>query len=189
MFDEPMLRGAGGQPAFAGLKLTHFQDKRSPELSLDRLGATGVERRVREHLIPRAEAAGTKFNRPLRFDGWCVVAAKELTNARQEPKFPVIASPVNEPEPLDNPYHAHVVRPDTLSVHLMSLQLRHIFTAYGGVERNEAIETPEPGLLERAHTWISKTWAWLFSAAGYRADFIVGSLCQASTRARSRLLA
>jgi hypothetical protein len=158
MFDEPMLRGATGQPAFAGLKLTHFQEKRSSELSLDRLGATGVERRVREYLVPRAEAAGRKFQKPLRFDGWCVVAAKEMANAKQEPKFPVIASPVTDPEPLDNVYHAHVVRPDTLNVHMMSLQLRHIFTTYGGVERNEAVETSDPTWDKRIRSWLSDTW-------------------------------
>lgn len=165
MFDEPMLRGAAGQPAFAGLKLTHFQEKRSPELSLDRLGATSVDRRVREHLVPRAEAAGQKFQKPLRFDGWCIVAAKELENAKQDPKFPVIASPVTDPEPLDNAYHAHVERPDTLSVHMMSLQLRHIFTTYGGVERNEPHETPEPAWSGRIRAWLLQSWASLTGRA------------------------
>jgi hypothetical protein len=166
MFDEPMLRGTVGQPAFAGLKLTHFQEKRSPELSLDRLGATGIDRRVREHLVPRAEAAAHRFQNPLRFDGWCIVAAKELENAKQEPKFPVIASPVTDPEPLDNAYHAHIVRPDTLSVHMMSLQLRHIFTTYGGVERNEPGETREPTSSDRIRLWLSQTWARITGRAG-----------------------
>jgi hypothetical protein len=166
MFDEPMLRGAEGQPAFAGLRLTHFQERRAPELSLDRLGATGIDRRVRQYLVPRAVTAGQKFAKPLRFDGWCYVAAKELAEAPQEPRFPVCASPDNEPEPDDNPYHAHVVRPDNVSVHVMSLQLRHIFTTRGGVERHEVPEAPVRNWFERARAWVVGTWWRILGTTG-----------------------
>jgi hypothetical protein len=154
-FDEPMLRGAEGQPSFSGIELHHFQDKRSREISLDRLGATGVDKRVLQHLKPRAEAAGRIRQKPVRFEGWLHVAAKELIQARQEPKHPVIASPVDEPEPNDNLYHAHVVRPETLNDHLMSLQLRHIFSKYGGVERNDGADAIPGSWRDRLIAWLS----------------------------------
>jgi hypothetical protein len=156
LFDEPMLRGTEGQPSFSGIELHHFQETRGREISLDRLGATGsVNRRVLQHLKPRAEAAARARQKPVRFEGWMHVAAKELAQARHEPKHPVIASPVNEPEPNDNPYHAHVVRPEGLNNHLMSLQLRHIFSRYGGVERNDASDTIPEGWWGRLIAWLS----------------------------------
>lgn len=144
-FDEPMLRGTEGQPSFSGIELHHFQDRRSREISLDRLGATGVDKRVLQDLKLRAEAAGRARQKPVRFEGWLHVAAKELAQARHEPKHPVIASPVDECEPNDNSYHAHVVRPETMNDHLMALQLRHIFSRYGGVERNDQVGTIRKG--------------------------------------------
>jgi hypothetical protein len=135
IYDEPMLRGAQGQPSYSGIELHHFQGGR--ELSLDRLGATGVDRRVRQHLKLRAEAAGAARRKPSRFDGWFHVAAKELEQARKPPKLPLIASPIRAPEPNDNIYHAHIVQPDDVHPHLASLHVRYIFTEYGDVVQNK----------------------------------------------------
>lgn len=165
-FDEPMLRGAEGQPSFSGVELHHFQDKRDNEISLDRLGATGVEKRVIRYLKPRAEAAGFARRKAVRFEGWLHVTARELTQARQEPKLPVIASPVDEPEPDDNCCHAHVVKPDTIPEavrdYLLALHLRQIISKYGGVQRNEG-ETSE-------NLWDRLT-AWLFNRIGWPRQF------------------
>src|SRR5271168_1468551 len=94
IYDEPMLRGVEGQPSYSGIELHHFEDK---ELSLDRLGATGVDRRVCRYLTPRAEAAGTARKKPSQFDGWFHVAAKELEQSRKPPRLPIIASPIRDP--------------------------------------------------------------------------------------------
>jgi hypothetical protein len=154
-FNEPMLRGAEGQPSFSGIELHHFEDSRSREISLDRLGATGLDKRVVQYLRPRAEAAGGARLKPIRFEGWLHVSAKELAEARKPPRHPVIASPVKDPEPDDNRYHAHVVRPEAMSDHLMSLQLRYIFTKYGGVERNDGADAPTKRWWGRLIAWIS----------------------------------
>ncbi len=149
LFDEPMLRGAMGQPSYGGIQLTHFEEKRGDEVSLDRLGASGIDRQVRRYLIQRAEADGGKFGKPKRFDGWAVVAAKELIHARGDPKLPIYSSPVSEPEPKDNIYHAHVLRPEGWNSYQMALHLRHIFTSHGRVEPNKIVE----------ETWQDIFWA------------------------------
>jgi hypothetical protein len=145
LFEEPMLRGAVGQPNYAGLRLNHFEETRGNEVSLDRLGASGIDRKVSNYLVQRAQAAGEMFGKPKNFDGWAVVPAKELIQARKDPKLPVHASPVEEPAPKDNDYHAHVVRPENLEPYMMALHLKHIFTSYGKVH---SVDAPEEGWLD-----------------------------------------
>lgn len=140
-----MLRGAAGQPNFSGLRLNHFEESRGNEVSLDRLGASGIDRKVSSYLVPRAQAAGETFGKSKKFDGWAVVAAKELIQAKKDPKLPVHASPVEDEEPKDNVYHAHVVRPDALNPYIMALHLKHIFTSYGKVH---SVDVPKEGWLE-----------------------------------------
>ena len=150
-----MLAGAKGQPSYSGVALTHFEEARGAEVSLDRLGASGIDRRVKRYLVPRAVAAGQTFRKVKRFDGWMIVPARELVQARKEPKLPVIASPVTDPEPNDNIYHAHVVRPAELNTYQMALHLRHIFTTYGRMEQHEADQEQERWFdLLRSHPFV-----------------------------------
>ena len=158
IYDEPMLRGAEGQPSYSGIELHHFEDK---ELSLDRLGASGVDRRVCRHLNPKAEAAGASRKRPSRFDGWFHVTARELEQARKPPLLPVIASPIRDPEPNGNIYHAHILRPDNMSAHLVSLHVRYIFTEYGSVTQNENNQSPPAAWKARLIAWLSDIISWL----------------------------
>jgi hypothetical protein len=111
LFDEPMLVGTADQPAYAGLKLTHFEETRGSEWSLDRLGRSGIDKKVVAYLRPRAESAGETFMKPKSFDGWAVLPVRELTKARRKPTLPVMASPVNDEAPNDNIYHAHTLKP------------------------------------------------------------------------------
>jgi hypothetical protein len=141
LFEEPILRGFSDQPQFAGIRLNHFEETRGSEVSLDRLGATGLDRKVIGYLTPRAQAAGRTFGKPKDFDGWIVVPAKELVSAKRSPSLPVLASPVPGDEPKDNLYHAHVVRPETHDAYMMALHLKHIFTTYGTVY---AVGSPTP---------------------------------------------
>ena len=158
IYDEPMLRGAQGQPSYSGIELHHFDDK---ELSLDRLGASGVDGRVRRYLNPRAEAAGAARKKPSRFDGWFHVTAKELGQARRLPPLPVIASPIRDPKPNDNIYHAHILRPDNMSAYLASLHVRYIFTEYGSILRNENIQPAPAAWRIRLIAWLSDIISWL----------------------------
>jgi hypothetical protein len=97
LFDEPMLQGVTGQPSFSGIQLYHFEERRDYEVSLDRLGASGIDRKVSKYLLPRAQAATREFAKPKRFDGWYAVSAKELANACKGPGLAIHASPVNLP--------------------------------------------------------------------------------------------
>ncbi|RWM08959.1 hypothetical protein [Mesorhizobium sp.] len=146
MFDEPLLKGAVSQPAFAGISINHFIEKRGDEISLDRMGASGLDRKVVKYLLPRAIAHGQSFGRPQRFDGWAIVAAKELMQARVGRKVPVIPSPITDQEPNDNIYHAHVVRSEGLDPYEMALHLRYIFLQFGKIEQNKPDE----------ETWFSR---------------------------------
>lgn len=58
MFDEPMLAGSAGQPSYTGLLLTHFEETRGDDYSIDRLGRSSIDKRVVNYVKPRAEAAG-----------------------------------------------------------------------------------------------------------------------------------
>lgn len=162
LFEEPMLKGASGQPSYSGLRLNHFEETRGDEVSLDRLGSSGIDRKVLSYLRPRAEVAGEKFSKPKQFDGWVIVSAKELSDSRKEPKLPVLSSPVNTPEPDDNLYHAHVVRPVAFNAYLMALHLKHIFTAYGKVHSTFPSEEAKPSAKETFIGWlVNKIKNWL----------------------------
>ena len=58
-------------------------------------------------------------------------SAKELANPHSGPHLAVHASPVNDPEPDDNIYHAHVVRPVNYGSYEMALYLRHVWETGG----------------------------------------------------------
>jgi len=149
LFDEPMLRGTAGQKPFAGLQINHFMETRSADVSLDRLGATSLHPKTIEFLTPRAVEAGKKFQKPVKFDGWAHIVAKELARGRtkDQPQVEVVASPVDEPEPGDNPYHAHVVRPNDITAYYFALHLRQMFTTSGDVYRLD--DGPPEGILRR----------------------------------------
>jgi hypothetical protein len=69
LFDEPMLMGAQDQPSFRGLDYRHFEETRGDkELSLDRLGCTGIEKKAKTYLRPHADAAGANRCPPRQFN-------------------------------------------------------------------------------------------------------------------------
>jgi hypothetical protein len=134
LFDEPLLAGAQDQEPFPGLDLNHFLEKRDGEVSLDRLGQSGVDRRVVNYLRPMAGNAGGRFRPPKRFDGWSVLKAHHLSNPRRGDAASVVPSPLPGPEPEANIYHAHV-EPGSNNPFQMALHLRHLFTAYGTINK------------------------------------------------------
>ena len=95
LFEEPLLAGTPeGKERFAGLSLRHFEETRDQDFSLDRLGRTGVNKRVKKYLKPRADANGRTLNPPRAFDGWAVLQTRRLVASPKGPAFPVTASPV-----------------------------------------------------------------------------------------------
>ena len=135
LFQEPKLRGADGQREFKQIPFTHFQETRDRKTSLDRLGKTNVDKKVRNYLIPLAEASGRKFQKTKPFEGWAVVQAKHLEVKPDGKDCKLEASPVTEPEDEKNEYHAHIERPVDVGDYMMALHLREIFWTKGRMEQ------------------------------------------------------
>jgi hypothetical protein len=142
LFDEPVLVGAKDQPAFKGLDLRHFMETRGDEISLDRLGKTGIDKTVLKYLTPRAISAGELFQKPKVFGGWMYALAKHIEKKSADLAFALTASPVVAPE-AENLYHAHATlsgmtaESDKARTQIAALQLRHVFETHGrllGVE-------------------------------------------------------
>jgi hypothetical protein len=142
LFDEPMLMGAQDQPSFKGLDYRHFEETRGDrELSLDRLGFTGIENKAKNYLRPRAQAAGANRVPPKQFNGWAHVRANLLEQGWGGQRFPVVASPVDCDGLDGNTHHAHIViEGDAISA---ALRLREIFTSRGTVEKIEPPKAPQ----------------------------------------------
>ncbi|WP_157960142.1 hypothetical protein [Albibacillus kandeliae] len=135
IWDTPKLRGADTQPDVAALDIEIFRERRSKEVSLDRLGRTGIEKRVISYLQPRCELHGASFSPNRRFDGWATIQAEKLTNKWNNiPKWSISASPVegnSEVPNSDNRYHAHAVCDGSDNDLTVALFLRHLFERYG----------------------------------------------------------
>lgn len=179
LFDEPLLAGAIDQQVFSGLLITHFEETRDADLSLDRLGKSGVDGRVMSYLLPRALDAGTRFHRPKRFDGWAVLRSTELGKPRQGRPLMVVPSPIlgNGNEQADekdltlNIYHAHVTKPDDMDAYDMALHLKHLFTRYGQVHAVNTLGKSAPRRFSRkwAYKWVCNAVSrlpWLRRIAG-----------------------
>jgi hypothetical protein len=133
LYDEPMLMGAHDQPSFKGLDYRHFEETREDkELSLDRLGCTGIEKKAKDYLNPRAIAAGDKRVPPKQFNGWAHVRASVLEKGWGGLCFLVIPSPIDDALE-ENTHHAHIIiEGDATSA---ALRLRELFTRRGAVEK------------------------------------------------------
>jgi hypothetical protein len=149
LFDEPMLMGAQDQPSFKGLDYRHFEETRADrELSLDRLGYTGIDNKAKNYLKPRADDAGAKCVPPKQFNGWAYVRASVLEKGWKGECFPVIPSPIDLEGLEGNTHHAHIpIQGDATSA---ALRLREMFTRHGGVEKTERPEIIEKAVLPKA---------------------------------------
>ncbi len=144
LFDEPLLAGADDQDRFEGILLTHFQENRGDDWSVDRLGNGVVNRAVVRYLSPRAELNATGFKPPKRFDGWTTIRIGELARqwkASLDAALEILPSPVpgenggGTSDLTANSYHASIIKLSDTRPFLMALQLRHFFTRFGKVER------------------------------------------------------
>jgi hypothetical protein len=134
LYDEPMLTGVQDQPSFTGLDYRHFEEARSDkQLSLDRLGCTGIEKKAKNYLKPRAEAEGAKRVPPKQFNGWAHVRASALEEGWGGQRFPVIASPINLDGLEGNTHHAHIDIEG--EAEFAAFRLRELFTRRGTVEK------------------------------------------------------
>jgi len=166
LFDQKQLSGAQDQkPPPNVFELYHFEERRgSGDVSVDRLGKTGIDRKVRNYVEPRAIFAASSFNPARRFLGWAVVKARDLQSPAQGPSLSVIPSPLVATagnELSENNYHAYVQRPSdhqtTYTYYEMAMHLKAIF------ERNYHLEaaTPQPPKAGEITSIRSKFWDWM----------------------------
>lgn len=138
LFDEPELRGVEGQPNLGVVSLSQFREKRGREVSLDRLGRTGIEPKVKNYLVPRCDYQASSFGKQKQFEGWATIKVADLTNKWSEtPQWTAHPSPVmmDEDEELtENVYHAHTVCSESRADAGTALFLRHLFERYGSLE-------------------------------------------------------
>ena len=159
IFDEPGLVGALNQKPLVGLNIRHFEEKRGEDLSLDRLGRTGVERTVVIDLTRRADRAANKFKPPKPFSGWAVIKADFLQKPPRGPAFPLTPSPdmFDGAEELDqNRYHAHATLPVADS-YTSACLLRYLFELHGTTQ--PPIRSAGPSRVEPIF-W-REPWKWL----------------------------
>jgi len=138
LFDEPMLAGVQSPKLFGGLDLRNFQEKRDREFSLDRLGRTGIDKRVLQYLVPRAKAASTKFKTPKSFDGWAVLLADVIVKPPVGLGFSLHPSPIAGDGLDENNFHAHALLPESIEPddrYRTALHLRHLFGTHGTIHQ------------------------------------------------------
>ena len=137
IFTRGQLHGAADQKPLPPLKieLSHFMEKRySGDVSMDRLGRTGIEKQVIGFLDPKACQAGSRMNPVAHFQGWVYITSRQFNSSTSGLPLVLVSSPAASAEDesvIDNPYHAHVERPSGLppghEAHIVALQLKHIF--------------------------------------------------------------
>ncbi len=134
IFERSDLYGARDQEKPIGeFAVSHFEDRQTGEVSVDRLGKTGIEKAVTGYLNLCAEEHAKSFKPIKLFLGWAVVKAKELQNPTKGDSIPLIASPTSADDGAgisENPYHAHATPINGLSAYTMSVLLAHIFNKH-----------------------------------------------------------
>ncbi|MCG8052454.1 MAG: hypothetical protein JAZ15_14720 [Candidatus Thiodiazotropha endolucinida] len=137
LFDEPMLIGATDQPKYEGILLRHFEENRDNELSVDRLGQSGINKKVKKYLQQRATNAAKGFHKQKSFNGWIFVQKQALELGYKGRQFPTLASPITdgETEIDNNIYHAHISLSDNSEID--AFYLKHIFTTKGKIENSD----------------------------------------------------
>lgn len=137
LLDLPELAGASEDQYYSRVRMTQFWDKDTGEVSLDRLGRSNIEPKVRNYLIPRAKKHAASFAKPKTFEGWAHIKAAELLTAKYPPSLTINASPIlikeGEDENDENIFHAHIDKPE--DGYAQALHLRNLFEHFGDVER------------------------------------------------------
>jgi hypothetical protein len=144
LFDQPVLVGAVDKTPLR-LTIQHFEDSRG-EVSLDRLGQTGIDQRVVRELAPIATAAAGSFRPAKAFHGWRAVKADVLQASSRGVPTSLVASPISEESAtahgqIPNKYHAHIVCDvSEPRAYLTALHLRELFEKKG-----QHVNVPEEG--------------------------------------------
>jgi hypothetical protein len=156
LFERQGLKGATDQTRpDKTFELYHFEETRDREVSVDRLGQTSVDGRVKAYLIPRGHDAASRLHKA-EFSGWAVTKAKELQSPAKGTPLQVVPSPLAATagdELSENKFHAHIETPEKYDSHDMAIRLKYIF------ERNYHREPCTPlnkkGILQTVRSWLT----------------------------------
>jgi hypothetical protein len=159
LFQRQGLKGAEDQKRpDRTIELYHFEENKDREVSVDRLGATSIDGKVKAYLNPRGHYEATRLHRA-NFRGWAVTKAKELQTPAKGKPLKIAASPIaaqNGDELSENRYHAHIDMLQEYDSHDMAVRLKYIF------ERNYHLEPCIPpdreGLFRWAARWFRTLW-------------------------------
>lgn len=143
-FTHPELRGAAGQKrALGGLDTRDFLETRDRAISLDRLGRSGIDRKVINYLLPRAEAQAQSLKPAQEFKGWVCIQAGKLMVATATYQFSLVASPVPGAELSENDYHAHISYPVGIEPMFAALLLKDAFERHGSIRDARPVQDVE----------------------------------------------
>ncbi len=166
LFEEPALAGSPPGKVPPRLDYRHFEETRGQELSLDRLGQTGIDKRVVQYLLPRAVSQGDSFRPTRNFTGWYAIKADVLIRSSKGPRTTLTASPITVEgsdgrDLTENRYHAHAKLPDA-DPYMAALHLRELFESKGmSVPRPPQIAgAPRPRLRARLVDIARELLAW-----------------------------
>src|SRR5450759_1658074 len=147
LFQRQGLKGAKDQKRpDRTFELYHFEENRDREVSIDRLGATSIDRKVKVYLNPRGHHAAARLHKS-DFQGWAATKAKELQSPAQGSPLEILSLPIAEQD----------------DSHDMAIRLKYIF------ERNYHLEPcipldgripppPSKGLFRRLTRWFWPLW-------------------------------
>jgi hypothetical protein len=162
LFQRQGLKGAKDQRRpDRTFELYHFEETRDREVSVDRLGATSIDGKVKAYLNPRGHYAATRLHKA-EFRGWAVTKAKELQLPPNS--FQISASPIaaHDGEPLsDNSFHAHIETPERYNPRDMAVMLKYIFEENYHLERSVPSDKKQ-GFLTGITNWFGARWRSLF---------------------------
>jgi hypothetical protein len=166
LFEREGLKGAKDQKRpEKTFEIYHFEETRDDrEVSVDRLGQTSVDGKVKSYLNPRAHHAATLLHKK-EFQGWAVTQAKAIQSPPNSYQIipPAIAGEAGgalteKGDPLtENKFHAHIAIPERLTPHEMAVMLAHIFSKDYRVEAATPAKK-EQGWLSAVGSWFRKLW-------------------------------
>jgi hypothetical protein len=162
LFRREGLKGAKDQPRPDNtFELYHFEETRDREVSVDRLGQTSLDKKVKAYLEERGRDAAQHLHKAT-FRGWALTKAKELQTPAKGKPLKIVASPIDAQggsELSGNRYHAHIEMLPEYDAHDMAIRLKYIFERNYHFEVSGAIsDSDSEGFFRRVAAKLRALW-------------------------------
>jgi len=109
------LRGTDGQPEPPLGNIDWFIEKKSAELSVDRIGQGKFKKDHRSYLTSCAKEHSSKIHGQPSFAGWACIDVFSLRKSWKNCSANVKASPIYQEGVVENKFHADIFFPDSSS--------------------------------------------------------------------------